>query len=263
MLDNPGAIPVPLTQPVEAPSNDPLGPDIVTASDQYAARFAGEVGAFFLQRQAAAVAALLDQAGTGPFSVLDLGGGHAQLTDLFLDRGHSVVIHGSSTACFDRIAVLEARYGGRLRRLLGSLQRIPAADGEFDVVCSVRLFAHVSSWRELVAEKCRLSRRFVICEFPVAQGVQRLAHPLHMIKVLLEPDTRPFTTAPLPAVAAEFERHGFRVMHVERQYVLPMALHRRLSSAAFTESIERFFATAGLTRRIGSPVVALAERIAS
>lgn len=260
---HPEAIPVPLTHPGEAPPNDPLGPDIVTASDQYAARFAGEVGAFFLQHQAAAVAALLDRAGSGPFNVLDVGGGHAQLADLFLARGHSVVVHGSATACFGRIAALETRHAGRLRRLLGSLQRIPADDAEFDIVCSVRLLAHVSSWRELLAEKCRLSRRFVICEFPVTQGLQRLAHSLHMIKMRLEPDTRPFTTVQLPAVAAEFERHGFRIVQVQRQYVLPMALHRALSSAAFSRAIERSFAGAGLTRRIGSPVIALAERIAS
>ena len=52
--------------------------DVETSSDAYARRFAGGVGRFFLGRQRDAVLALL-----APFPrarVLDVGGGHGQLT---------------------------------------------------------------------------------------------------------------------------------------------------------------------------------------
>jgi ubiquinone/menaquinone biosynthesis C-methylase UbiE len=262
MLSHP-TVPVALAEPIEVPANDPVAPDIVTASSEYALRFSGATGAFFLQRQTAAVVSLLDRIGNDRCSVLEVGGGHAQLTQLFLDRGHSVTVHGSALSCFGRIAELEERYGDRIQRLLGSLKRVPVDDASFDVVCSIRLLAHVGSWQELVAEKCRLSRRFVICEFPTDQGVQRLASTLHPLKVRLEPDTRPFTTASVDAVHRELQRHGFRVVQVERQFVLPMALHRFIGSAPLSRAIERVLRGFGITRRIGSPAIILAERIQS
>jgi ubiquinone/menaquinone biosynthesis C-methylase UbiE len=247
--------------PVEAPANDPLAPDIETASDRYALRFSGEVGGYFLEVQAQAVATLLELTGSDPLTILEVGGGHAQLAPVFLARGHSVVVHGSSTACFERLAPVEQQHPDRVQRLLGALHSIPAADAAFDVVCSIRLLAHVTSWRRLLAEKCRLSRRFVICEFTTPQGAQRLSRPLHSLKVQLEPDTRPFTTVPLADVSAEFERHGFRVIEVQRQYMLPMAMHRRLRSAAFSRWAEGLFASVGMTQRMGSPIIVLAERM--
>ena len=52
-------------------------PDVETASDDYAARFAGPVGAWMLQVQERAVLELI--APWPGASVLDVGGGHAQL----------------------------------------------------------------------------------------------------------------------------------------------------------------------------------------
>jgi hypothetical protein len=67
----------------------------------------------------------------------------------------------------------------------------------------------------------------------------------------------------LDAVSAVFEQHGFRVIEVQRQFVLPMALHRRLASATLSRRIEHAFSVTGLSRRVGSPVLVLAERITS
>ena len=66
----------------------------------------------------------------------------------------------------------------------------------------------------------------------------------------------------LPArdVRRELARHGFRVLAVHRQFVLPIALHKRLGSRAATERIEAGLARTGLLRLLGSPVTVMAER---
>ena len=61
-----------------------LTPDVETASDGYARRFAGPVGTYFLARQAAAVARLLSDSDAPGRRALDVGGGHGQLTPLLL-----------------------------------------------------------------------------------------------------------------------------------------------------------------------------------
>jgi hypothetical protein len=67
----------------------------------------------------------------------------------------------------------------------------------------------------------------------------------------------------LRTVRGEVERHGFRVQHVHRQFVLPIAFHKLVGSRTFTIAIERALAAAGLLRLAGSPVTVVAERCAS
>ena len=45
-----------------------------------------------------------------------------------------------------------------------------------------------------------------------------------------------------------------------RQFVLPIAFHKRLGSRALTERVEGGLETIGLLRLAGSPVTVLAER---
>ncbi len=255
------ALPVPLAIPTAHRENDPFAPDIETASDGYALRFSGATGAFLLERQAAAVGSILDHVGAEPVRLLEVGGGHAQLTPLFLHRGHSVTVHGSAAACFPKVQVLQENFPDRVSCLLGSIRHLPVQDGEFDLVCCIRLIGHVTRWQELLEELCRAARRFVICEFSVRGGLQRLAGALHGIKVGLEPDARPFTVIGVDEMSAELERHGFRLVRLERQFVLPISLHRKLKSPEFSRSVEGLLDRFGLTESLGSPAVLLAERI--
>jgi hypothetical protein len=65
------------------------------------------------------------------------------------------------------------------------------------------------------------------------------------------------------AIRGELAAHGFRVRDEHRQFVLPIALHKRLGSRGRTESIERALERAGLLGVFGSPVTVVAERCAS
>ena len=61
-------------------------------------------------------------------------------------------------------------------------------------------------------------------------------------------------------IAAAFERSGFTVRSVHRQFVLPIALHKRVNSEAWTRRVEGAMERTGLMRRFGSPVTVVAER---
>ena len=58
----------------------------------------------------------------------------------------------------------------------------------------------------------------------------------------------------------ELHQHGFRVTRTHRQFVLPIALHKRLGSRRLTERVEGGLETIGLLALAGSPVTVLAER---
>jgi hypothetical protein len=51
-------------------------------------------------------------------------------------------------------------------------------------------------------------------------------------------------------------------VRVERQFVLPIALHKAIGSRNFTTRVERSLAAVGLLGLVGSPVTVVAERTA-
>ena len=66
------------------------GPDVETSSEDYARRFAGGVGAWFVEAQARITLELL--APWPRARVLDVGGGHAQLTGPLVEAGYDVTV---------------------------------------------------------------------------------------------------------------------------------------------------------------------------
>ncbi len=237
--------------PEDAP---PAPADIETASEGYAARFAGPVGAWMLAVQERAVRALLP-APPGP-ELLDVGGGHAQLAAPLCRAGYRVTVAGSADACRLRLEpLIEA---GRCSFLRADLLRLPVPDRSFDTALCFRLLPHCSDWPALVAELCRVSRRSVIVDYPTSQSVNRLAPLLFKAKQSVEGNTRPFRLFRHEEIEAAFARHGFEARRRTGQFVLPMALHRALRCRPLSAALERL--ACGLARRWGSPVILEARR---
>ena len=65
------------------------------------------------------------------------------------------------------------------------------------------------------------------------------------------------------AVRATLRANGFQITGIDRQFVLPIALHKKIGSVAATTRIERLFRHVGLNWLLGSPVTVVAERCAS
>ena len=239
-----------------APETALPAPDVETSSDGYARRFAGEVGAWFLEAQARITLGLL--AAWPRASVLDVGGGHAQLTGPLVEAGYDVTVYGSSEACAARVRPWTA--DGRARFLAGRLDRLAAADRGYDIVLSYRLLPHVAAWPALVAELCRVAGRAVLVDYPTRRSVNAIAGPLFGLKRGVEGDTRPFEVLSDGDVRAAFAGAGFATTAREPEFVLPMALHRALGMAGVSRAAERVSSLLGLRKALGSPVILRAER---
>lgn len=230
--------------------------DIETASDGYAARFAGAVGTWMLSVQERIV---LDWLRRSPgSSVLDVGGGHGQLALPLAQAGFDVTVLGSDPVCIKRIE--PEVHAGRMQFVTGDLIALPFPERSFDVVVSIRLLPHCEAWPQLIAELCRVAKGAVIVDYPTTQSVNFFSSALFGAKKKIEKNTRPFTLFSHRAVAAEFARNGFSAAGRKGEFFLPMVLHRMLKLPALSAALEGVCGVLGLKKLLGSPVLARFER---
>lgn len=250
--------------PVEPPSGDLRGGpdpdahvDVVSSSKQYVRRFAGPVGAWFLQVQTEKARDLLSEYSS--LRILDVGGGHAQITPALLDDGHQVVVYGSSPACAARLRPW--RESGRCEYVSGDLCQLPFPNRSFDVVLSFRILAHMGKWRTFLGELCRVADKSVLIDYPCQRSVNRWADRFFEVKSRVEGDTRPFQPLQSSMVADAFAEQEFEVVGERNQFLLPMFLHRLHGSRTLAGALEVPGRLLGLTRAFGSPVIARADRV--
>jgi len=185
--------------------------------------------------------------------VLDVGGGHGQLTGALVEAGHELTVLGSDPACEARVAAWTRR--GRARFLAADLLA-PGLDAHsYDVVLCFRLLPHVARWPELVATLARLARRAVIVDYPSRRSVNALAEVFFGLKRGVEKDTRPFTVFRDREVEGAFAANGLRATGRRPEFFFPMALHRATGSAALARALEGAAAATRLTSALGSPVI--------
>lgn len=237
----------------EAGSSAP--PDVETSSEAYAARFSGAVGTWFLDVQAQATLDLI-RPWRGA-SVLDVGGGHGQLTGPLVEMGFDVTVLSSAASCRERVRAWVD--GGRVRFEVGDLLRAPWSDRAFDVVLAFRLLPHVPCWSALVAELGRLARKAVVLDYPTRRSLNAFAAPLFGLKRRIESDTRRFTVFSDREVADAFRARGFAPTGRRAQFFWPMALHRALGVRSLSRTAEGMARCLGWTRAFGSPVILRAE----
>lgn len=231
-------------------------PDIETSSADYASRFAGKAGAHLLSVQAAALASVLNDCAPG--TALDVGGGHGQLVDPLRAMGWAVTVLGSDPACERNLRELHGKRDCNFVR--GDLLALPFADRSFDLVVSVRLVSHVEAWEKLLAQMCRVARKWVVIDYPSTAGLNALTPLLFGLKKGFEGNTRTYRSFSRREIDGAFSSHGFRFGSVRKQFFMPMVAHRALKSAAplrFAEAVSRGL---GLTALGGSPVMLRADR---
>ncbi len=229
--------------------------DIETSSDGYAARFSGAVGAWMLGVQSGLTLKLL--AGSGAKTVLDVGGGHGQLTGPLLDAGYQVTVLGSDASCGNRIASHIA--SGAVAFQTGDVVALPFEDRSFDAAISFRLLPHCERWAALIRELCRVARTTVVVDYPTSQSFNALGPLFFGAKKKLEGNTRAWRDFRHEEVRGAFEAQGFRVTARRGQFFFPMALHRMLKCPALSRCLEAVPSVLTLRSRFGSPVILCAE----
>jgi 2-polyprenyl-3-methyl-5-hydroxy-6-metoxy-1,4-benzoquinol methylase len=232
--------------------------DVESSSELYARRFAGPVGQWFLELQARLTLECLSGLPTSA-TVLDVGGGHAQLAPPLADAGYQVTVVGSDPSCGRRLEPLTA--AGRCRFEVADLLALPYPEQAFDAVVCYRMLAHSIDWRRLVGELCRMARHRVVVDYPARRSVNVASQNLFRIKNSIERGTtRRFALYARGEVARAFASAGFRVTSERPQFFLPMALYRLAGSARLASAAEGVACSVGLTGLLGSPVIARADR---
>lgn len=240
--------------------HDTATPDVETASEGYARRFAGPVGRWFLDVQERTLAELLGPAGGTPLRVLEVGGGHGQLTAFLLAQGHEVWVQGSRPACAARILPLAEGAGGRLRFVSAGLWQLPFPDRSFDLVVAIRLLAHVEDLDGLLAEMARVCRHRLVVDFAPLVGVNAFEPLLFAAKRRLEGNTRPFFSHTAGRLERILRPLGFTRFQQRRQFFVPMVVHRAAKRPGLSAASEAVCRRLGLTTLLGAPAMLLAER---
>lgn len=238
--------------------------DIETASDDYARRFAGQVGEWMLKIQESIVLRFLRQESTGHANgaistVLDVGGGHGQLAVPLCREGFAVTVVGSADACGRRLnSMIDS---GICRFQVADLFHLPYPAKSFDAVVCFRLVTHCERWQTILSELCRVARNAVIIDYPTSQSLNFAAPRLFGAKKRLEGNTRTFRLFRHDEIEKELSAHGFSVEAREGQFLLPMVLHRSLKCRRLSAWLEDKCKQRGLTQRWGSPVIVKARRV--
>lgn len=225
--------------------------DIETSSGDYARRFAGAVGAWFLEVQEQATLRML--APYAGATVLDVGGGHGQTAPFLVREGFQLTILGSADICRQRIRHLVDE--GRCDFQVGNILDLPYPDNAFDVVLTYRLLPHVTQWQPLIAELARVARRAVVLDYPEIRSINYIAPYLFRFKKSVEKNTRPYTCFREQDLLAQFARYGFVKGDSYPEFFLPMVLHRALKAPRFSALVEKVCRNLALTKYFGSPIV--------
>lgn len=233
--------------------------DIETSSADYARRFTGPTGEWLLRVQSEATLAMLS-----PYpgaTILEVGGGHGQLTPHLIESGHAVTVFGSDESCQERIRPWVA--SGQCQFQVGNVLAMPYADNSFDVVISYRFLAHVEQWQAFLSELTRVAKQAVIVDYPTLRSINYITPLLFSLKKGVEGNTRPYTCYSEPELLAFARSLGLSVGETPQerrsqryaQFFWPMVLHRVLKKPQISALLEGSVRGIGLSRLLGSPVI--------
>lgn len=225
--------------------------DIETSSEEYASRFSGEVGEWFLKVQEEATLNML-----APYKrvkILDVGGGHGQLTGALIRNNYQLTVLGSAETCKARIQNYLDNENCSFK--VGNILDLPFEDQEFDIVISYRLLAHVNQWQKYLGELTRVASKSVIIDYPEFRSFNAFTPYLYGYKKSIEGNTRNYTIYRESDLLTVFQANNFSRAAKFAEFFFPMVLHRKLNSLRLSsagETITRFF---GLTSLFGSPII--------
>ena len=221
-------------------------------------RFGGPIGELVAATQAKVLSNFIGR--IQGRRVLDVGTGTGRAA-LVLAQGAAYVT--AIDASEQMLAVARRRaaeHGVNVTFLIGDAHTLEFKDRTFDVAVCLRVLMHTPQWRRCLGELCRVSDQLVVFDYPSARSVALLHSMTRRVMHALGGLTEPYRVFTDRAIADALDRGGFRVLNVNRQFVLPIQFHRLIGSRRFTELAEGLLARVGLLRLFGSPVTLVAQR---
>lgn len=230
--------------------------DIETSSNEYAERFKGEAGEYFLETQKNKTLNLLNKFKGA--AVLDVGGGHAQIAVPLVENGFKLTVVGSTTECRERLDKQLPPNSFTFRT--ADLLNLPFPNESFDIVTAFRLLPHEINWKIQIHELCRVAKYGVVVDYPDIRSFNVFYSLLFSLKKKVEVSTRQFLTFNRKQIAKEFLACGFSQITLEPQFFFPMVIHRTINNKKFSEGIENISKFIRLTYLFGSPIILMAAK---
>ena len=225
--------------------------DIDSSTDAFAARFAVPFVDWPLRIQLDATLKMLKAYPNA--SILDVGGGHGQLTAGLLAAGHSVTVVGSDESCKHRIEDLVNT--GQCQFEVANVLDLPYEDNAFDVVISYRFLAHVEQWQPFIKELSRVAAQALMVDYPTLRSVNYITPLLFSLKKGVEKNTRPYTCYNEAELLNYAKSVGLSVGDRYAQFFWPMVLHRMMKQPGLSSVLEGSARAFGLSRLLGSPII--------
>jgi 2-polyprenyl-3-methyl-5-hydroxy-6-metoxy-1,4-benzoquinol methylase len=224
-------------------------------------RFGGPIGDLVAATQARVLSNFIGR--IQHREVLDVGTGTGRAALLLARGGAKVTAVDASEAMLEVARARAAAEGLSVSFQIGDAHALDFPDRSFDAVVCLRVLMHTPRWRACVAELCRVAERLVVVDYPAAASFALLESAGRRVTHRLGRKTEPYRVFTDRTIAAAFDRSGFRVRSMHRQFVLPIALHKAIGSRRLTTGVEGVLDRVGLLNAFGSPVSIVAERCAS
>jgi ubiquinone/menaquinone biosynthesis C-methylase UbiE len=223
-----------------------------------ALRFSGPIGQLLLETQARLLSDAL--APVDNRSVVDVGTGTGRAAIGLARLGARVVGLDASPEMLRVARARTTAAGVPLGYAAADGHAVPLADRSVDAAVCLRVLMHAIDWRRVVGELCRVARWRVVVDFPALGSLAALESGARHMRQAFGQSTEAYRVMSERAVERAFAQHGFRIVRTTRQFVLPIALHKRLNSLARTTAVEGALEKIGLLGLVGSPVTVVAER---
>jgi len=223
-----------------------------------AMRFSGPIGRLIADTQEQQIAAFL--APLEGRRILDVGTGTGRAAIALARRGALVTGVDASAEMLEVARRRAGEAGAAVSFVRGDAHRLDFPDRAFDAVVCLRVLMHTPDWRASLGELCRVASQRVVFDYPSLYSGAALQALVRRITHTMNPAVEAYRVFSPGAVTRALAAAGFRVTAEHRQFVLPIALHKRVNSEAWTRRVEGAMERAGVMRRFGSPVTVVAER---
>ena len=224
-------------------------------------RFSGPVGRLIAEQQAQVIANFLDPiAGR---QILDVGTGTGRGAIALAARGARLT---GVDASAEMLAVARRRAqetGVQVEFAQGDAHGLAYPDRSFDAVVCLRVLMHTPDWRQSLGELCRVANQHVLFDYPALMSAAAIQSAARRLANAAGGNTEAYRVFADSAVRSTLRANGFQITGIDRLFVLPIAFHKKIGSAAATTRLERLFRHVGLNWLLGSPVTVVAERCAS
>jgi SAM-dependent methyltransferase len=233
--------------------------DTTVAEDFDALRFGGPIGRLLLDTQAQLLHDALAPAKRHLIADVGTGTGRAAI-GLAAAGARAIGLDFSEEMLgVARARAMTAR-AAHVTFARADAHALPLAAQSVDAAVSLRVLMHAIDWRRCLAELCRIARWRVVVDFPSSRSLAAIESAVRRRRLAAGQRVEAYRVMREGQIREEFARHGFYVVSVHRQFVLPIALHKAIGRRSVTRAVEGALAAVGLLRAFGSPVTMVAER---